>query len=99
MRLAGRIAPGSGSGPFTGHTGAGLGAADFRAARGRVGAVLSRRARAESGRTMLGSVVVATSEGGVGTGHGRGGAIVAVVLGAIGALLAGLARAREGRSR
>ncbi len=42
----------------------------------------------------LGGLVVATSDGGVGTGNGLAGAVVAMVLGLIGVLLGGLARAR-----
>ena len=42
----------------------------------------------------LGGLVVATSDGGVGTGNGLGGAVVAIVLGLIGMVLGGLARAR-----
>ncbi len=44
--------------------------------------------------TVFGLVVVATSDGGVGTGNGRGGAFVAVVLGLVGMVLGGIARAR-----
>jgi hypothetical protein len=41
-----------------------------------------------------GGLVVATSDGGVGTGNGLGGAVVAVVLGSVGTILSGLARTR-----
>jgi Family of unknown function (DUF6223) len=43
---------------------------------------------------LLGGVVVATSDGGVGTGNGLGGAVVAMVLGLVGVVLGGLAMAR-----
>ena len=43
---------------------------------------------------LLGGLVVATSDGGVGTGNGLGGAVVAMVLGLVGVVLGGLAMAR-----
>ena len=45
----------------------------------------------------LGGLVIATSDGGVGTGNGLGGAMVAVVTGLIALVLGGLARARSRR--
>lgn len=45
--------------------------------------------------TMVGGVIVATSDGSLGTGNGLGGAVVAMVLGLIAMVLGGLARARS----
>lgn len=42
----------------------------------------------------VGGLIVATSDGGVGTGNGLAGAVVAMVLGLIGIVLGTLARAR-----
>lgn len=44
---------------------------------------------------VVGGLIVATSDGGVGTGNGLGGAVVAMVLGLIAVVLGGLARARR----
>ena len=46
---------------------------------------------------VLGGLIVATADGGLGTGNGLGGAVVAMVLGTIGIILGGLARARARR--
>ena len=45
----------------------------------------------------LGALVVATSDGGIGTGNGRAGAYVALVVGLIATVLGGLALARSRR--
>jgi len=45
----------------------------------------------------LGALVVATSDGGIGTGNGRGGAHVALMLGLIATVLGGLGLARARR--
>ena len=45
----------------------------------------------------LGALVVATSDGGIGTGNGRGGAYVALVVGLIAVVLGGLALTRARR--
>jgi hypothetical protein len=47
---------------------------------------------------VIGGLVVATAEGGVGTGHGLAGGVVAVVVGLIGTALGGLALARSRRA-
>ncbi|MCU1413781.1 MAG: hypothetical protein JWN80_1121 [Microbacteriaceae bacterium] len=44
---------------------------------------------------VVGGLIVATSDGGLGTGNGLGGAIVAMVFGLIAAILGGLARTRR----
>jgi hypothetical protein len=44
---------------------------------------------------VVSGLIVATSDGGVGTGNGLGGAVVAMVLGLIAVVLGGLARARR----
>jgi hypothetical protein len=44
---------------------------------------------------VVGGLIVATSDGGLGTGNGLGGAVVAMVLGLIAIVLGGLARARR----
>lgn len=78
---------------------------------GLIGIVLGGRALARSatrtrsaGRTsmvlgliaiVLGALVMATSDGSVGTGNGLGGAIVAAVAGLIAMILGGLAQARS----
>ena len=46
---------------------------------------------------VIGGLVVATAEGGLGTGNGRGGGVVAMVVGLIGMALGGLALARSRR--
>ena len=46
---------------------------------------------------VLGGLVVATADGGLGTGNGLGGGVVALVLGVISMILGGLARARSRR--
>src|SRR5690348_13262120 len=46
----------------------------------------------------LGGLVIATSDGGVGTGNGLGGAIVAVAVGLIAVVLGGLAMVRSRRT-
>jgi hypothetical protein len=43
---------------------------------------------------VVGGVVVATSDAGIGTGNGRGGAYLALMLALVGIVLAGLALAR-----
>jgi hypothetical protein len=47
---------------------------------------------------VLGAVVLATADGGLGTGNGLGGAVVALVVGLIGMVLGGLALARLRRT-
>ncbi len=47
---------------------------------------------------LIGALVVATAEGGLGTGHGLGGGIVAMIVGPIGMALGGLALARSRRT-
>ncbi|HEU0036226.1 MAG TPA: DUF6223 family protein [Kofleriaceae bacterium] len=47
---------------------------------------------------VLGSVVVATADGGLGTGHGYGGGYVAITVGLIATALAGLALSRARRN-
>jgi hypothetical protein len=46
---------------------------------------------------VIGGVVVATSDSGIGTGNGRGGAYVALVVGLAGLVLGGLALGRSRR--
>src|SRR5262245_44900857 len=47
---------------------------------------------------VVGALVVATAEGGVGTGHGLAGGVVAMMVGLIGMALGGLALARSRRA-
>ena len=47
---------------------------------------------------VMGGLVVATADGGLGTGNGLGGAMIAMVVGLIGMILGGLALARFRRS-
>ena len=47
---------------------------------------------------VLGGLVAATAEGGVGSGNGLGGAFVALVLGLVATVLGGLALARVRRT-
>ena len=44
---------------------------------------------------VVGGLVVATANGGLGTGNGLGGGVVAMILGLIGMVLGGLALARS----
>lgn len=64
--------------------------------RGRRGAVVALALGPVS--LIIGGLVVATAEGGVGTGNGVAGAVVAIVLALIGMALSGLALARLGRA-
>ena len=63
-----------------------------RAARGLVALVLGPIG------LVLGGLVVATADGGLGTGNGLGGGIVAMMVGLIGMALGGLALARYRRT-
>ena len=47
---------------------------------------------------VIGGLVVATADGGLGTGNGLGGGIVAMILGLLGMALGGLALARSRRT-
>ena len=47
---------------------------------------------------VIGGLVVATADGGLGTGNGLGGGVVAMVVGLIGMALGGLALARSRRT-
>ena len=48
---------------------------------------------------ILGGMIVATADGGLGTGNGLGGGVVALVVGPISLVLGGLARARSRGAR
>jgi hypothetical protein len=81
--------------------GAVIGALALTRTAGRTG---NRRRRAIVALTLgpialvMGGLVVATADGGIGTGNGLAGAIVAIVVGLVGTILGGLALAR-GRPR
>jgi len=47
---------------------------------------------------VIGGLVVATADGGLGTGNGLGGGIVAMIVGLIGMALGGLALTRSRRT-
>src|SRR5918996_1595015 len=47
---------------------------------------------------VIGGLVVATADGGLGTGNGLGGGVVAMIVGLIGMALGGLALARSRRA-
>jgi hypothetical protein len=47
---------------------------------------------------VIGGLVVATADGGLGTGNGLGGGVVAMMVGLIGIALGGLALARARRT-
>jgi hypothetical protein len=47
---------------------------------------------------VIGGLVVATADGGLGTGNGLGGGVVAMVVGLIGMALGGLALVRSRRT-
>ena len=63
---------------------------------GRIGAMVAGMAGLIG--VVIGGLVVATAEGGVGTGNGLGGGVVAMVVGLIGMALGGLALARSRRT-